>query len=28
VAAAGLEHSNGDALLVRDPWGMAVRFTA
>jgi catechol 2,3-dioxygenase len=28
VAAAGVAHENGDALLVRDPWGMAVRFTA
>ena len=27
VAAAGLPHANGDALVVRDPWGMAVRFT-
>jgi catechol 2,3-dioxygenase len=26
VAAAGIEHANGDGMLVRDPWGMAVRF--
>ena len=28
VAAAGLQHDDGDGLVVRDPWGMAVRFTA
>ena len=27
VAAAGVPQENGDGVLVRDPWGMAVRFT-
>ena len=28
LAAAGLAYEDGDGLLVRDPWGMAVRFAS